>query len=182
MEVPGTDAAARVLRGVQALIGRVNANEEEKLRGNERDSLTGLLNRMAGRKAAKTFAVAAFKRGRAVRVAVTDIDRLAELNASHGPITGDMVLKTFGVRLAKAAGADGIAVRWDGDRFVLVQSAPEGDFVPVDELIARAIVVKGQDQPMMLSLGVAEAGERVDFDVLLGRAEAALRASREQRD
>jgi diguanylate cyclase (GGDEF)-like protein len=182
VEVPGTDVAARLLRGVQALAGRLKAIDEEKLRGSERDALTGLLNRTAGRKAAQSFAEDAFKRGRSLRIVVADIDRFAELNASQGPIAGDLVLKTYGARLGKAAGADGLALRWDGDRFVLVEAGTEGDFRPVDDILARAIVVKGRDQPVTLSIGVAEATERAAFDELLGRAEAALRAARESRD
>jgi diguanylate cyclase (GGDEF)-like protein len=182
LEIPGSDVAARVLRGVQALLARLEAVDAEKQRGSERDPLTGLFNRTAGRRAAQSFAEDAFKRGRSVRIVVADIDRFAELNASQGPISGDLVLKTYGARLAKAAGADGLALRWDGDRFVLVQAAAEGDFRPVDDILARAIVVKGRDLPVTLSVGVAEASERAGFDAILGRAEAALRAVREGRE
>ncbi len=182
VEIPGTDAAAQVLRGVQALVGKLKANDEEKRRGSERDALTGLLNRTAGRKAAKAYAEDAFKRGRTLRVVVADIDRFAELNASQGPVTGDLVLQTFASRLAKAIGADGLALRWDGDRFIVLQAATEGNFMPVDELVARAIVVKGQDQPVTLSLGVAESAERVGFESLVSRAEAALRTARERHE
>lgn len=181
VELPGTDAAARVLRDVQALVGRIRANEADKLNVVERDALTGLWNRMAGRKQAKAFVDEAFKTGRAVRVAVADVDYFAELNASHGPIACDLVLKTFGGRLAKAAASDGVALRWDGDRFVLVQAAAEGDFRPIDDLVARTIIVMDRDEPVTLSVGVAEANDKVPFEVLLGRAEAALRATRAAR-
>lgn len=178
VDVPGTDTAAQLLRDVQALATKIKANEDEKRQGTQRDGLTGLWNRMAGRKRAQAFLEDAFKRGRAVRIIVADIDRFAELNANQGPIACDLVLKAFGTRLSRAAGEGGLALRWDGDRFVVIQSAPPGEFADVDDIVARAIVVKGQDEPVMLSLGVAEATEQVTFEVLLGRAEVALRVAR----
>jgi len=178
VDVPGTDTAAQLLRDVQALTAKVKANDDEKRLGAERDSLTGLWNRTAGRKRAKAFLEEAFKRGRSVRIIVGDVDRFAELNANHGPIACDLVLKSFAQRLTRAAGDAGLALRWDGDRFVVIQAGPEGDFAAVDEIVARAIVVKGQDEPVTLSVGVAEANEPVTFERLLGRAEVALRVAR----
>jgi diguanylate cyclase (GGDEF)-like protein len=133
---------------------------------------------MAGRKQARAFMDDAFKRGRAVRVLVADIDRFAELNAKQGLIACDLVLKTYGTRLAKGAGDDSVAIRWDGDRFVVVQAALDGEFMDVDSVVARAIIVKGQGAPVMLSIGAAQSTDNVSFDALLGRAEAALRVDR----
>ena len=133
---------------------------------------------MEGRRQAKAYMEDAFKRGRAVRILVADIDRFAELNAEQGLIACDLVLKTYGARLAKGAGDDSVAIRWDGDRFVVVQSAIDADFAEVDDVVARAIVVKGQGSPVMLSIGAAQSTESVSFDALLGQAEAALRAGR----
>ena len=134
---------------------------------------------MAGRREARTYMDDAFKRGRAVRILVADIDRFAELNAEQGLIACDLVLKTYGARRAKGAGEDGVAIRWDGDRFVVVQSAIDAGFADVDQVVARAIVVKGQGTPVMLSIGTAQSTDSVSFDVLLGRAESALRAERD---
>ena len=72
-----------------------------------------------------------------------------------------------------------MAIRWDGDRFVVVQSAIDAGFADVDQVVARAIVVKGQGTPVMLSIGTAQSTDSVSFDVLLGRAESALRAERD---
>ena len=179
VEMQGTDAAAQVLRGLTSLAGRARAHDDERRKEGERDTLTGLWNRMTGRKQARAYMDDAFKRGRAVRVLVADIDRFAELNAEQGLIACDLVLKTYGARLAKGAGEDSVCIRWDGDRFVVVHSAIDADFVPVDDVVARAIVVKGQGSPVMLSIGAAQSAETVSFDVLLGRAEAALRAERD---
>jgi diguanylate cyclase (GGDEF)-like protein len=183
LDVPGTDTAAQIARGMTALATRVHAEKEERKTGTERDALTGLWNRAAGRKAAKTYLEDALHRGRAVRMLVTDIDRFAELNASHGPIACDLVLKTYATRLARAAGDESVAIRWDGDRFVLIQSAFDATFPEIDDVVARAIIIKGQDAPVMMSVGASEADENstpkeASFDALLGRAEAALRASR----
>jgi diguanylate cyclase (GGDEF)-like protein len=178
-ELTGTDAVAQIVRGLTSLATRVRANDEERRKDSERDSLTGLWNRMRGRKEARTYMDDAVRRGRAVRVLVADIDRFAELNAAEGLIACDLVLKTYGTRMAKGAGEDSVAIRWDGDRFVVVQSAIDADFMSIDDIVARAIVVKGQDSPVMLSIGVAQSSDAISFDTLLGRAEAALRAERE---
>ncbi len=177
-DLPGTDAAAQVMRGLASLANRARAHDDERKREHERDSLTGLWNRMTGRKEARAYMEDAFKRGRSVRIMVTDVDRFAELNAAQGLIACDLVLKTYAARLAKGAGEDSVAIRWDGDRFVVVQSAIDADFVPIDDVVARAIVVKGQSSPVMLSIATAQSNDSVGFDELLGRAEAALRAER----
>jgi diguanylate cyclase (GGDEF)-like protein len=179
LDVPGGDAVAQIVRGITSLASRARTHDEERRREGERDGLTGLWNRMGGRKEARTYMDDAFKRGRAVRILVADIDRFAELNAEQGLIACDLVLKTYGTRLAKGAGEDSVAIRWDGDRFVVVQSAIDAEFVDVDQVVARAIVVKGQGTPVMLSIGTAQSNDSVSFDVLLGRAEAALRAERD---
>ncbi len=178
LDVPGIDAAAQILRGLTSLASRARTHDDERKKESERDSLTGLWNRMAGRKQARAYMDDAFRRGRAVRVLVADIDRFAELNAEQGLIACDLVLKTYGTRLAKGAGDDSVAIRWDGDRFVVVQSAIDADFVDIDDIVARAIIVKGQDSPVMLSIGTAQSSDAISFDALLGRAEAALRADR----
>ena len=183
LDLPGTDMAAQIARGMTALATRVQAEKDERKTGTERDALTGLWNRAAGRKAAKSYIDDALHRGRTVRMLVTDIDRFAELNASHGPIACDLVLKTYATRLARAAGDESVAIRWDGDRFVLIQSAFDATFPDIDDVVARAIIIKGQDAPVMMSVGSAEADEHstpkeASFDALLGRAEAGLRASR----
>jgi diguanylate cyclase (GGDEF)-like protein len=178
VDLRGEDAVAQIVRGVTSLAKRARTHDEAKRKEGERDALTGLWNRMAGRKEAKAYMDDAFKRGRAVRILVADIDRFAELNAEQGLIACDLVLKTYGSRLAKGAGEDSVAIRWDGDRFAVVQSALDAAFVDVDEIVARAIVVKGQATPVMLSIGTAQSTDEISFDALLGQAEAALRAER----
>lgn len=178
LQVQGTDAAAQILRGLTSLAGRARAHDDARKKDGECDSLTGLWNRMAGRRQARSYMDDAFKRGRAVRILVADIDRFAELNAEQGPIACDLVLKTYGARMATGAGEDSVAIRWDGDRFVVVQSAIDADFDDVDDVVSRAIVVKGQGSPVLVSIGAAQSNDAMAFDVLLGRAEAALRAAR----
>ena len=178
IDTQGTDAAAQIVRGITSLASRARSHDDERRKDSERDPLTGLWGRMAGRKQAKAFMEDAFRRGRAVRILVADIDRFAELNAEQGFIACDLVLKTYGTRLAKGAGDDSVAIRWDGDRFVVVQAALDADFPDVDDVVARAIIVKGQGSPVMLSIGAAQSADTVSYDQLLGRAEAALRAER----
>jgi diguanylate cyclase (GGDEF)-like protein len=178
IDVPGTDSAAQVLRGVQGLAQRVEREARGAKERGERDGLTGLLTRAAGRERAQQFIDAETRRGRRVRVVVADIQGFRAFNAHHGGGHGDAMLKVIGARLARLAGDDAIAMRWSGDAFLLVQSGKADDMPDARESLARPIVVKGSEEPLQLALGVAESDARTPLDELAAEAEAALAADR----
>ena len=180
VELPGSDAVAQILRGVQALVSRVESLVGDAKQNRDRDELTGLWNRRAGRERAQALIESETRRGRAVRAMVADVNDFTAFNARHGTGHGDALLKAIGARLARMAGDDGLAVRWHGDAFLLVQAAAPGEWSDADELLGRPIVVKGSEEPLTLGLGIAHAEERVLVDALVADAEAALARARGQ--
>ena len=180
-ELPGSDAAAQILRGVQALVARVEGLGRDARERAERDELTGLYARRAGRERAQAVVDRECHRGRVVRALVADVDDFRAFNARHGAGTGDAILKTIAARLARLAGEEGVAVRWHADTFLLVESAAPGALADAGDLLGRPIVVKGAEEPLTLSVGSAETLERVPVDRLIGDAEASLALAQARR-
>jgi diguanylate cyclase (GGDEF)-like protein len=180
VDLPGSDAAAQIMRGVQALVARNETLAAEARRERDRDELTGLLSRRAGRERAQALIDRETRRGRTVRVLIADVNAFSSFNAEHGTGHGDALLKVVGERLARVAGDDGLAIRWHGDAFLLVQVATPDEETGPGELLGRPIVVKGSQAPLTLSLGTAQTEERTTIDALVASAEAALARIRER--
>lgn len=177
-ELPGSDAAARILRGVHALVARAETQAAEARQRGERDELTGLFTRRAARERGQALVDQACRRGLVVRAVVADVDGFTAFNARHGSGHGDALLKAIGARLARLAGEEGVAARWHGDTFLLLQAGSADDLVDANELMGRPIVVKGNEEPLQLQLGVAATELRMPIDKLVSDAEAALAAGR----
>ncbi len=176
MELPGTDEAAQILRGVQSVIGRLRLQEEHTRRASDLDELTGLYQRRAGRARAQALLEAETRRGRTMRVVLADVDGMRRFNERFGAGHGDALLKALGTRLAQIAGHDGIAVRWSGDRFLLVQGVAPDAEGQLEELLGRPVVIKGSDDPVRLSWSEARTETPVALDGLIAQAEANLDA------
>lgn len=181
VDVPGSDTAAQVLRGVQGLAARVARDEREARERDAVDAATGLLNRRAGRERAQRLIDEETRRGRRVRAIVADVDGFRAFNARHGTGQGDAMLKVIAARLLRVAGSEGLAARWSGDAFLLVHAGAAEAMPDADEMLARPIVVKGSAEPLQLVLGSAETDERVTLDRLVAEAEEALAATRGRR-
>jgi diguanylate cyclase (GGDEF)-like protein len=180
-ELPGSDEAAQVLRGVYALVARIEGQSAGAAALRERDELTGLYNRRAGRERLQALIDREYRRGRAVRAVLADVDGFSGFNARHGAGNGDALLKAIGARLARLAGSEGLAIRWHGDTFLLAEASAPDAFHDAQALLGRPIVVKGADEPVTMSLGIAETDARIGVDELVARAESALAASRTAR-
>lgn len=175
MDLPGSDSAAQVLRGVQSVIGRLRQQEAMSRSAGDIDELTGLCSRRHGRTKAQALLDAETRRGRMMRVVVADVDGMRDFNVRFGMGHGDALLKALGARLASIAGERGIAMRWSGDRFLLVQAVPEeDDAATLAELIGRPLVVKGSGEPVHLSYGEASTDKPMPFDTLVAEAEVRL--------
>jgi diguanylate cyclase (GGDEF)-like protein len=181
IELPGNDAVAQVLRGVQALVGRIASQADAARKQAESDAVTGLANRRTGRDRAQALVDRECRRGRAVRAVLADVAGFRAFNARHGAGHGDALLRAIGRRLLRLAGDGGIAVRWDGDAFLLVEAAAPDAFADANELLGRPIVIKGSEEPVVLDLGIATTAEWMPIDALFVQAESALSAARAQR-
>lgn len=177
-DLPGSDTAAQVMRGLQGLAKRVERDMAATRERGGRDELTGLLNRASGREQAQALIDRETRRGQRVRVLVADVVGFTAFNAAHGSGHGDAMLKVVASRLARLAGESGVAARWSGDAFVLVEAGSKDAMPDAEPLLGRPIVVKGSPEPLQLAFGLAESDERVTFDALVARAEADLAAAR----
>ena len=181
VDLPGSDVAVQIMRGVQALVARNESLIADARRERDRDELTGLLSRRAGRERAQALIDQETRRGRTVRVIVADIDAFTAFNAAHGTGHGDALLKAIGERLARVAGEDGLAIRWHGDAFLVVQVDSPDETLAIDDVLGRPIVVKGSQAPLTLAIGSARTEERMTLDALVASAEAALARARPSR-
>jgi len=179
VDLPGSDAVAQIMRGVHSLVARNEALSSEAKLQRDRDDLTGLWSRRAGRERAQALIDRETRRGRSVRVLIADINAFTAFNAEHGSGHGDALLKVIGERLSRMAGEDGLAIRWHGDAFLLVQVASPDEALEADSLLGRPIVVRGSQAPLTLAVGTARTEERVPIDALVATAETALARSRE---
>src|SRR5687768_17608332 len=108
VDVPGSDAVAQILRGVQALVARNETLSSEGKLQRDRDELTGLWSRRAGRERAQALIDRETRQGRSVRVLIADVNAFTSFNAEHGTGHGDALLKVIGERLSRMAGEDGL--------------------------------------------------------------------------
>jgi diguanylate cyclase (GGDEF)-like protein len=180
IEIGGTDTAAQILRGVQALIGRLKSQDDERRKRDEHD-VAGLYSRTAGPPKAQALIDSECRRGRVVRIVAVRVDGFGAFNDTHGYGQGDALLKAVAVRIARVAADQGVAMRWSGDEFMLVRAIPPGEPPDIEEAIGRAIVARGVDEAITLSIGVVQTEQSVPFETLAARAAEALAEARKRR-
>ena len=83
--------------------------------------------------------VAAARRGRALALAVFDLDNFKHYNDTFGHVAGDDILKAFAAILAEENRAMNLVARYGGDEFVaaLTDTTPEGVQAYVDRVQKR---------------------------------------------
>lgn len=152
-----------------------------------RDPLTGLANRLALGEAASVL-TGSGTAALPIAVHYMDLDDFKLVNDQLGHLAGDELLRAVATRLRTEAFPGDMVVRLGGDEFVLVQTgiAAPGD---VDERARRIEEVLGvpfRIDGLTVSIGVSVGCSRpvrgmVNFDLLLGEADAALRARKLER-
>ncbi|MFC6567005.1 diguanylate cyclase [Actinoplanes utahensis] len=163
------EQANEQLRNQLATIERLRNDLAEQA---SRDHLTGLHNR----RHLMTNLTGMLASGRALTVALIDIDHFKKVNDGYGHNAGDEVLKRVAQRLAAAAGPGDLVARYGGEEFVIVldgcglyEAAARVD--EVRRTIAAAVSVT-------ISAGVAEARPGHDVTTLLHTADVALYAAK----
>jgi diguanylate cyclase (GGDEF)-like protein len=148
------------------------------------DPLTGLGNRRK-----LDVALAAMGEDGPACLLFIDLDRFKNVNDQFSHAIGDEVLKTVADLLRRESRDSDVLIRYGGDEFVVVLSATDLDVAArVGERIRVAVathpwwrIAPGLDA--RVSVGVAEQRQEMNFDEVMGAADAALyRAKQGGRD
>ena len=155
----------------------VRHREQRATAASRRDPLTDLGNRTALLEALQ--GMLAQSDGRAVALALLDLDDFKDVNDTHGHETGDEVLRAVAVRLTAAAPAAAVVARLGGDEFAVCVRTGERAEALGDALAAALAdpVVVGQRQFVVTaSIGVvlADAGAAATPAVALSHVDVAM--------
>ena len=123
--------------------------------------------------------------GRALAVAVADLDRFQQVNDALGFEAGDRVLTAFEQTLSGSLPADAVIARISGDEYAIALpgTSAESALIQLEEVRTHyaAHGVAGVDAPLDASFGIAARPPHAEDtgDVLRCAAEALMRAKRE---
>ena len=181
------DAADRgdVVLTARDVTDRVRA-ERQLAAVENRDSLSGLLNRPAFLRAAEEAMAGARARGESVGMLLMDLDGFQTVNDSLGHDAGDALLALAGKRVASIRWEGGLVARLGGDEFgVLVRGADAsrrlGEMGSI--LLGQfrsPFSVAGTDVVVTASVGLVRALPEWDAAQLLTAADTALYAAKSE--
>lgn len=159
---------------------RVVSLLEESLRLATVDALTGLANRRAFVQSLAQEIARAERLGRALSVALLDVDHFKRINDGFGHGAGDAVLSAMGSLLAGRTRPGDLAARWGGEEFVVAfrDHAASDATVAAEQLRCAIAALEVQLPSEMLhltaSIGVAELRPGESLEVLVDRADRAM--------
>lgn len=149
------------------------------------DDLTGLMNRRAFLSHARAR-IAASDGSHPVALALADLDHFKLINDRFGHSAGDRALRHVAGEITRHAPDDSLVARLGGEEFAILfewTSLPEvrAKMEHVGHAIAASpCLVEGEAQvAVTVSIGVAIAGNELDVDTLLRRADAAMYAAKD---
>ena len=145
-----------------------------------KDALTGLLNRTEFMRRAGEMLGRAHEQGTVVTVIMADLDKFKSINDDFGHLTGDEVIRAFGVACRQSVRARDLVGRFGGEEFIMaLADSSAADGVAVAERIqfvlsAQRILLDGHTVPTA-SFGVADSGVHGDdLGALIASADTAL--------
>lgn len=185
-----TERLGRELRGTIEELMRARRTVElqrvEIERASTFDATTGVASRSAILDRLATEVAQARRYAHPLAVLLLDLDGFSELNANHGFVVGDSVLREVALRTRlRVREADALG-RCAADAFlaILPHTDEAGTVAFADalrkRLAQRPIGTEAGTLEVTVSVGVAlmRAGEELDADGLLARAEEALASAR----
>jgi diguanylate cyclase (GGDEF)-like protein len=161
--------------------------EQQNLYEAERDPLTHLFNRRAGKRRIRKMLKMMQTEGRQCALFLIDLDRFKPINDHYGHEAGDNVLITVAQRLRHCLRHDDIVIRWGGDEFVVLILQGRGIFEATT--MAEKILMQmgreidlgdGHHERVSASIGISlfpEHGKTLDG--LLERADSAMYCAKE---
>ncbi|WP_237703768.1 ABC transporter substrate-binding protein [Rhodospirillum rubrum] len=161
-------------------ISQTKALERELRALAERDSLTGLANRLRVMDALRSEFDRVTRYGGALSVMMLDLDRFKVLNDRHGHVCGDEALRHFAASALATLRTNDLLGRSGGEEFiVLLPGAALGAAKLIGERLRAAVQDKplswqGRSVALSVSIGLASRQIGDTPDSLLGRADQAL--------
>jgi len=141
------------------------------------DALTGLANRRHAEQVLAERLRAVTLNGRALTVAMVDVDKFKRINDEFSHAVGDRVLKTLGAIMNSQVREHDLAARWAGDEFVIL--FPDAEESVAHQACGRMhqaiaafdweVIAPGLE--VSVSIGLSQAGVGDSIDDLLGRSD-----------
>ncbi|MDT8878871.1 diguanylate cyclase [Halomonas saccharevitans] len=144
------------------------------------DMLTGVLNRRAFFDYGEAVRALAARHGRAVPIAMLDIDHFKRLNDTYGHAAGDLALKAFAATSRDCLRPYDLFARIGGEEFavMLVDTSPVEARIVLERLRAAVeeirLDVQGEMLGVTVSLGLAVMPPQGSLELALSRADEAL--------
>jgi diguanylate cyclase (GGDEF)-like protein/putative nucleotidyltransferase with HDIG domain len=155
---------------------------EDELRDRTvREPLTNLLTLGAFEQRLDEETERARRHGRLLSVAVVDVDGFRELNARHGRLVGDGVLKAVSRALTKGTRATDVVARASADEFLVM--LPETDGLESQLCLDRILLeleqgAVGPVESIAVSIGLAQYERPMSSEKLMAFAGSALDTAR----
>jgi len=195
--VPEPEMTPAVKGAIQALLTEIDdlRSEVTRLKARlteaeglaDRDALTPLLNRRALVRELSRIRAFAQRYGAPASLIYFDLDGFKAINDRYGHGAGDAALQAVAERLVANVRDSDILGRMGGDEFALIliqadRATAEAKAAALAEAIEREPLRFGDwTAPVHLSFGVAEIEGDAEPEALIGRADAAMFASKRQR-
>jgi diguanylate cyclase (GGDEF)-like protein len=168
------------------LRSRAESSERSLQRLAKQDSLTGVGNRAMLFERLQDPATARCQQRSLLALAFLDLDGFKVVNDRHTHHVGDHILQVVAHRIRKVVRPDDTVVRWGGDEFLVLFEQLDDETAGLElvqrvlSTVAEPIRHLDQEFAVTASLGVAfcPAGDRVDADELVRRADAAMYRSK----
>lgn len=174
---------AWIIWTVSVLLDRVE--REQRITSHLReDANTDPLTQLANRRAFQTAVRGLLRRRReedaVFSLLVLDLDKFKQFNDAHGHVAGDNALRMVGQLLKAALRPGDVAARYGGEEFAVLLPGIDGErAVLVAERIRRDFhIADWPDEPLTVSIGVAQGQPDDEEQALVARADRALYAAK----
>lgn len=145
-----------------------------------RDTLTGVYNRLYTEEFINKELERSKRYGRALTIAMMDLDNFKKLNDTYGHLAGDEALKVFSTIATSQIRANDIFARWGGEEFIAI--FPECTLPKATTILERirenlsssTFQFEGKTISFTVSIGVSSTEGAKTMDQLLLEADSAL--------